>query len=74
LSETDDLSPSELPWTARWAYLRLRKSEYSTRELDAWFERLAGSGLEEVQVFFKHEDKAAGPLMAEAFLNRRPAA
>lgn len=74
LSETDDLSPQHLPWTARWAYLRLRKTEYSTAELDAWFERLASSGLDEAQVFFKHEDQAAGPLMAEAFVNRRPAA
>lgn len=69
-SETDDSGPVRVPWTARWAYLRLRKTDYTDAELVAWLERLADPRLDEAQVFFKHEDEAKGPLMAEAFLNR----
>ncbi|HLF10020.1 MAG TPA: DUF72 domain-containing protein [Gammaproteobacteria bacterium] len=70
LSESDDSSAADLPWTADWAYLRLRKSEYADSELDAWLARLRTAGLDEAQVFFKHEDEAVGPRMAEAFLSR----
>jgi uncharacterized protein YecE (DUF72 family) len=70
LSETDDVSPASLPWTADWAYLRLRKSAYSDAELAAWHERLACARLNEAQIFFKHEDEATGPLLAETFLSR----
>ena len=70
LSETDESDPANLPWTADWAYLRLRKTEYTDAELARWLERLAAAKLEEAQVFFKHEDEAKGPLLAEAFLSR----
>ncbi len=70
LSETDETDVAQLPWTARWAYLRLRKTNYTDAELDAWLERLSTAGLEEAQVFFKHEDEAKGPLLASEFLSR----
>lgn len=69
-SETDESGPLDLPWTARWAYLRLRKTDYTAAELDAWLARLRSSTLDEAQIFFKHEDEAKGPLLAEAFLSR----
>ncbi len=69
VSETDDAAARDLPWTADWTYLRLRKSSYSDGALDAWVQRLAGGNLDEAQVFFKHEDEAAGPRFAEAFLD-----
>jgi uncharacterized protein YecE (DUF72 family) len=70
LTESDEAAAAEVPWTADWAYLRLRKSEYPDAELDAWLMRLRSAGCHEAQVFFKHEDEAAGPRMAETFLSR----
>jgi uncharacterized protein YecE (DUF72 family) len=66
-SESDD-EFEPLPWTADWAYLRLRKVEYTERELTAWLERLAAARVAEAQVFFKHEDAATGPKLAERML------
>jgi len=68
-SEEDD-TPADrtLPWTADWAYLRLRKTTYAPRELEAWLGRLAAAKLEEAQVLFKHEDQATGPKLAAEFL------
>jgi uncharacterized protein YecE (DUF72 family) len=68
MSETDDTSPAALPWTAGWGYLRLRKTQYSDAELDAWRTRVRSANLREAQVFFKHEDEAVGPKLAEDFL------
>jgi uncharacterized protein YecE (DUF72 family) len=58
----DDFEP--LPWTADWAYLRLRKVAYTERELTTWLKRLEDAGVGEAQVFFKHEDAATGPKLA----------
>jgi uncharacterized protein YecE (DUF72 family) len=54
-----------LPWTADWAYLRLRKVTYSDAELRTWLARLRAANVGEAQVFFKHEDAATGPKLAE---------
>jgi len=50
-----------------FAYLRLRKEFYSEEELTGWARRIepvlaAGT---DVFCYFKHEDKAAGPLFAQ---------
>jgi uncharacterized protein YecE (DUF72 family) len=68
VSETGPDSRIDLPWTADWAYLRLRRPVYTDAALEAWLERLAQARLVEAQVFFKHEDEAAGPRMARRFL------
>lgn len=56
------------PWTASWAYLRLRKVDYTPEDLERWLARLRESGVTEAQVFFKHEDGATGPKLAAQFL------
>jgi uncharacterized protein YecE (DUF72 family) len=56
------------PWTARFAYLRLRKIAYRDDELRRWLDRLQAAGLDEAQVFFKHEDEGTGPKLAERLL------
>jgi uncharacterized protein YecE (DUF72 family) len=66
-SETDERSPQQ-PWTADWAYLRLRKTDYHEGELAAWASRLRESDLKEAQIFFKHEDEGTGPKLARAFM------
>jgi uncharacterized protein YecE (DUF72 family) len=49
-------------------YLRLRAASYSEAELAGWHERIQAGGAREAYVFFKHEDEAGGPELAERFL------
>ena len=67
-SETDEAF-QPLPWTADWAYLRLRRVDYSAEDLRRWLERIDASGVTEAQVFFKHEDGATGPKLAAQLLD-----
>ncbi len=56
--------------TAEFAYLRLRKEEYSAKERKALEERIArlgGNG--DVYIYFKHEDTPEGALHAENVLS-----
>jgi uncharacterized protein YecE (DUF72 family) len=66
-SESDDRF-EPLPWTADWAYLRLRRVDYGAEDLRRWLERIDASGVGEAQVFFKHEDAATGPKLAAQLL------
>jgi uncharacterized protein YecE (DUF72 family) len=66
-SESDETFELK-PWTADWAYLRLRRVAYTTEDLERWLARLVASGVSEAQVFFKHEDGATGPKLAAALL------
>ena len=56
------------PWTADWAYLRLRKVDYTDADLATWLERLRAAKLGSAYVYFKHEDAATGPKLAAKFL------
>jgi uncharacterized protein YecE (DUF72 family) len=62
---TDDEGgePPELPATASWTYLRLRAPSYSDAALRAWKRRLAD--FDRAFVYFKHEDEAVGPALAQ---------
>ncbi len=53
--------------TARFGYLRLRRSDYDDAALADWAERVAGAGWTEAFVYFKHEEKGAGPAFATRF-------
>jgi uncharacterized protein YecE (DUF72 family) len=53
--------------TAPWGYLRMRRSDYTDVELEAWKGRILSREWERVFVFFKHEDEASGPSMAMRF-------
>lgn len=54
--------------TANWGYLRLRRPDYTDRDLANWCKRLRQQNWNEAFVFFKHEDEAKGPAMAKRFL------
>jgi uncharacterized protein YecE (DUF72 family) len=56
----------EVPFvaTADWGYLRLRRPDYDDAALAGWAGRIRGQAWQDVFVFFKHEDAAAGPRMA----------
>jgi len=64
-----DTGEGEVPVvpTTSWGYLRLRKVEYGTSELEVWAERLRSQPWGEAFVFFKHEDEATGPKLAAEF-------
>ncbi len=70
VSEADGQQSAPIEASADWGYLRLRLPQYSERDLDRWAEALAASGWREAFVFFKHEDAASGPLVAESFRRR----
>jgi len=53
--------------TADWGYLRLRRVEYDDGALAGWANTILKQSWNEVYVFFKHEDDAAGPAMAARF-------
>ncbi|HSD49315.1 MAG TPA: DUF72 domain-containing protein [Actinomycetota bacterium] len=68
VAETDEQDPGagDLSWEP-FGFLRLRKTEYSDDELEAWAERIAPA-LEighDVFCYFKHEDEGASPKMAD---------
>jgi uncharacterized protein YecE (DUF72 family) len=63
-----DAEDAEIVETAPWGYLRLRKAGYSEDALEAWVKRVRDTGWRRCFVFFKHEDGAAGPLMAERLM------
>jgi uncharacterized protein YecE (DUF72 family) len=54
--------------TADWGYLRLRRPEYSDAELRTWVEWVRRQDWRSAFVFFKHEEEAKGPRMAQRFL------
>ena len=51
--------------TAGWGYLRLRRADYGDLELTAWAGRIREQSWSDAYVFFKHEDEATGPRLAE---------
>jgi uncharacterized protein YecE (DUF72 family) len=69
-SESDETF-QPLPWTADWAYLRLRRVDYVRADLERWLARLDAAEVAEAQVFFKHEDGATGPRLAAELLALR---
>jgi len=66
-----DSEDSNLPLvaTADWGYLRLRGPEYNSSALQSWADQAHESNFKNCQVFFKHEDEAAGPRLAMTFQN-----
>jgi uncharacterized protein YecE (DUF72 family) len=68
-ADTDDEGKpaAELPATADWGYLRLRRAEYGAADLQAWADRVRSRSWTAAYVFFKHEDEARGPALASSF-------
>jgi uncharacterized protein YecE (DUF72 family) len=63
-AEDEKLSaPTEA--TADWGYARLRRPDYGEPELAAWADRIRAQAWSDAFVFFKHEDEATGPRLAE---------
>lgn len=58
--------------TARHGYFRLRDQGYGDADLARWAETITGStgGCQDVYVYFKHEERGAGPDFAKRLLER----
>ena len=54
--------------TASWGYLRLRRPDYSDKDLRGWVQRVKDEAWKEAFVFFKHEDEGKAPEMAKRFV------
>lgn len=59
--------PAQLA-TSELCYLRLRRPGYDDASLAAWIEGARASGATTTLAFFKHEDDAGGPPLAQRFL------
>src|SRR5262245_2732348 len=57
VSDTDEKPLSEIISTAKWGYLRLRKTAYEASDLEAWRQRVQAQKWKDAFVFFKHEDE-----------------
>lgn len=60
----------EVPFisTADWGYVRLRMLEYTDKELKARTKNIQAQKWGDVFIFFKHEDEARGPRMAQRLM------
>ena len=72
LSDTDEVTDPDtlIVKTASWAYLRLRRTDYSDEQLAAWARRIEAQSWSDTYVFFKHEDEGKGPAFAKRFLSQ----
>ncbi len=61
----DDEGVSPFVCTSENAYLRLRRTQYTERDLRAWADRLRAQPLARAWVYFKHEDEALAPRFAQ---------
>jgi uncharacterized protein YecE (DUF72 family) len=68
LADADDELTIPFVATANWGYLRLRRPEYSDRDLGDWSKRIGEQPWKEGFVFFKHEEAGKGPQFASRFL------
>lgn len=68
MSDKEGGDPPNVPDTADWGYLRLRRADYEAAALGDWCRRLRERDWREAFVFFKHEDDCAGPRLAQRFL------
>jgi uncharacterized protein YecE (DUF72 family) len=50
--------------TSDCGYIRLRRTQYEDRELDAWAAQIAAKSLSKTYVYFMHEDEALGTRFA----------
>jgi uncharacterized protein YecE (DUF72 family) len=64
-----DFDEGDTPFvcTSDSGYLRLRRTHYDDKDLGAWVERIKAQPLEQVYVYFKHEDEALGTRFAQRF-------
>jgi uncharacterized protein YecE (DUF72 family) len=68
ISDTEQKPLTSISATADWGYLRLRRTSYSSDDLNTWMQRVKDQKWQDAFVFFKHEDEGVGPKLAAQFL------
>ena len=68
VADTDEHPCADLVGTASWGYVRLRRENYTKKDLSGWIERLRSQAWDTAFVYFKHEDTAIGTKLAARFL------
>jgi uncharacterized protein YecE (DUF72 family) len=68
-SESEKLTVP-LEATAPFGYLRLRREDYSERDLADWAARILAQPWSRAYVYFKHEDGGLGPRFAETLVKQ----
>jgi uncharacterized protein YecE (DUF72 family) len=63
VADKDD-GTAQWPELGPWAYVRLRRDDYSPEQLARWLSQLRARPLHQAYVFFKHEHTARGAEMA----------
>ena len=77
--QPDDATPPDIRRTGPHLYLRLRRHDYTTPELDAWADRIEPflAAGDDAYVFFRHDEVGRGPELATGLMaaieRRRPA-
>lgn len=73
-TETDDVPDPPLTVTGPFVYLRLRREQYGTADLDAWAARLEPflADGRDVFAFFRHDAQGATPGYAASLAARLP--
>jgi uncharacterized protein YecE (DUF72 family) len=67
-ADGEDIPPAQLTKTTNWGYVRLRRDNYSKKQLLKWLSDISSQGWKQAYVFFKHEDTAQGTKLATRFL------
>jgi uncharacterized protein YecE (DUF72 family) len=68
VSDTDEKPLTGITGTAKWGYLRLRRTSYEETDLIEWLKRVREQKWKDAFVFFKHEDEGVGPKLAAQFI------
>lgn len=69
IADADDDLQVPFVATTHWGYLRLRRLDYDDVALTKWWQRIQNQGWREAFVFFKHEETAAGPRLAQRLID-----
>jgi uncharacterized protein YecE (DUF72 family) len=64
VADTGEEPAVPLVATTDWGYLRLRREEFSDRELRDWAKRIREQPWSDAFVFLKHEEEGKGPKLA----------
>lgn len=67
VADTEEEQTPRVATVDDWGYLRLRRVEYGTTDLENWADWLRAQTWTRAYAFFKHEDAGTGPRLAKQF-------
>ena len=68
IADTDESPNPKVVSTTTWGYVRLRRENYTDKDLRAWIKKLRAQEWNEAYVYFKHEDTGTGPKFGRRLL------